>query len=228
MSTHETVLKVIRAQMVMAIDEVKAFAQLRELDNKEKMFKQVLRCIEYRYQDIMARFGFTYLGAGARRIGFSYTHNGVTYVVKGDKEPNDFILDERPCATGNLADWVANETLVKMYPVMKPMVAVIYGGFDIDDCLFLVQEPLTVANQCVGGNYDSLNTTENKHRRRLIAALVNDISCNGDNYGVDSDGNLKVSDLDRFQFEKAISHAAKDGIETYQRWEQSKLQKQEA
>ena len=228
MSTHETVLKVIRAQMVSALTAVRSFAELREVDDKEQMIKQVLRSLEWRYQDIMSRFGFTYLGAGARRIGFSYKHDGVTYVVKGDKEINDVILAERPCPTGNLADWVANETLVKLYPVMKPMVAVIYGGFDIDDCLFLVQEPITVADSCVGDSYNSLNTTENRQRRRLISAIVNDISCNGQNYGVDSDGNLKVSDLDRFQFEKAISHEAKDGLETYQRWEQSKLQKQEA
>lgn len=220
---HNEAIRVIKAQMSIAMNAVKAECRVQEDCSVEKSFKSALSQLEYRNTHIMERFGFTYLGAGARRIGFSYTYNGVRYIVKGDKEHNDFILDE---GTGNLADWIANETLTKLYPVLKPMVAVIYGGFDIDECLFLVQEPITTADECDEERQKSLYSDVNTQRKRVLVAVSNDIAGNGQNYGVDSEGNLKVSDLDRFQMRKATSDDAKRCVEAYERWVQSQLQNQ--
>ncbi len=228
---HDEAIKVIREKMVAAIDTVKrrmnADGKCLSGNTVEQKFKHILGMCEYRYHDTLAACGFTFLGSGARRIGFSYTHNGVRYIVKGDKESNEFMLEDDPCPTGNIADWVANETLVKMYPVLKPLVAIIYGGFDIDECLFLVQEPITVADACEDvKSSNALHSPSNCERKRVLAAIVNDVAGNGQNYGIDSDGNLKVSDLDRFQYRRAAGISARLAADAYERWEKQQLQPQ--
>lgn len=171
-------------------------------------------------QCILNSYGFEFLGWGAARNVWSLTVDGVKYAIKFDRMSEEEIDQDQkigmaqsePESLGNLADWCNQQELVKLYPQIKPNLALILGGFDCDVGLVLVQEYVHVDT---GATCHAI-TSDFHHRKflNMIDKLTRDVMENIQNFTV-VDGQIKIIDLDRLSFKRMTSPKASNAVREY-------------
>lgn len=194
---NKEIINEVRKAFVAAFEECWEF--FREVQPKHdiltygyvRQFRVFCERHMWIYDHILSKHNIKFVGTGAARVGFEYTmKNGKEVIFKIDYRMPSEIMDDH---IGNEVDLMNHEAIIERFPDAKDLLAEIYGSFEVNDTLIMVQEKMLLASEYRRIYHDE----ENDIRLKAINALAHDILVNDQNYGYTSEGVLKVTDLDR-------------------------------